>query len=411
MFKKSRQKIVAVIMAILVILLAGTLCVIYTSSYVEVYQKNQNMLEHHIELFSLYDFPEGKDLPMNGPGPDIDAPPFEDDVVFQLSTFYSVAIEADGEVLLTDNISAVYSDEELEQIAAKVINGKSSGTYGSLVYRCAEKDGYRLVAFMDNTIMQESITTLFRYTLIFGGVAIIAIFFLACYFAKKIVQPLEESYQKQKQFISDAGHELKTPVSVVNANAEMLERQIGENQWLANIQHENARMGALVTQLLELARAENVTPQMETTDLSRIVTGEVLPFETVAFERGLELRSDLQDNITVLGNAGQLSQLTSILLDNAIGHSKTGRSVHITLRKERATATLSVTNEGDAIPAEQQKQLFERFYRTDEARTGGEGHYGLGLAIAKAIVAAHKGKIEVFCHDGLVEFKASIPVM
>ena len=110
-------------------------------------------------------------------------------------------------------------------------------------------------------------------------------FFLSVFLARKIVNPLEESYQKQRQFISDAGHELKTPVSIVSANAELLSREIGDNTWLKNIQYENERMGMLVGQLLDLARTENVTPQMEHIDFSRLVAGEALPFESVAFEK------------------------------------------------------------------------------------------------------------------------------
>ena len=274
-----------------------------------------------------------------------------------------------------------------------------------------DKGGYTLVSFMDNTIIRESMNTLFRYTLIFGGVAIVALYFLAVYLAKKIVTPLEESYQKQKQFISDAGHELKTPVSVVSANAELLSREIGDNQWLSNIQYENERMGKLVGQLLELARTENVKPQMEYLDLSRLVVGGVLPFESVAFENGLTLNSQITDGIIALGNSTQLSQLVSILVDNAIRHSQNGKEVFISLTHTRSNAVFSVINDGDPIQQEQMTQLFERFYRADEARNGEDKHYGLGLAIAKAIVEAHHGKIEVSCYDGKVCFTVQVPKM
>lgn len=147
---------------------------------------------------------------------------------------------------------------------------------------------------MDNTIMEESVSTLFRYTLIFGGIAMVLFLFLSIFLAKKIVTPLEESYKKQKQFISDAGHELKTPVSVVSVNAELLSREIGDNQWLSNIQYENQRMGLLVSQLLQLARTENVLPQMERIDFSHLVIGESLPFESVAFEQGLVLKCEIE---------------------------------------------------------------------------------------------------------------------
>ena len=263
---------------------------------------------------------------------------------------------------------------------------------------------------MDNTIMQESMTTLFRYTLVFGSIAIIALFFVAVYLARRIVKPLEESYQKQTQFISDAGHELKTPVSVVNANAELLAKKIGNNQWLANIQYENERMGKLVGQLLELARTENVTVKTEHLDFSHLVGGEALPFESLVFEKGLLLNCDIENSLIVNGNSIQLKQLVSILLDNAIHHGSGGKEVTLQLKKEHSSAKLSVINDGNPIPAEQQKLLFDRFYRVDSVRNSEDKHYGLGLAIAKAIVSAHKGKISVACYDGKVEFSVLLPL-
>ena len=410
MFKKSRKKIVAAIMSILTLLWVGTLCVIYISSYFEVTTTNREMLKEHAEQFMLEKPMGGAFDPMK---PFPDRGPHFDTNQFKLSTFYSVAISYDNKVIEIRNDDAVvYTDAELENAARQVLEkSDTNGVIDNLVYYRMDKGSYTLVSFMDNTIIRESMNTLFRYTLIFGGIAIIALYFLAAYLANKIVTPLEESYKKQKQFISDAGHELKTPVSVVSANAELLSREIGDNQWLANIQYENERMGKLVGQLLELARTENVTPQMEYLDLSRLVAGGVLPFESVAFENGLTLNSQIADGIISLGNSTQLSQLVSILVDNAIRHSQNGKEVLISLTHTRSNAVLSVINDGEPIPQEQMTQLFERFYRADEARNGEDKHYGLGLAIAKAIVEAHHGKIEVFCSDGKVCFTARLPKM
>ena len=411
MFKQSRRKIVAAIMSILVVLWVGTLGIIYASSYFEMKNQNEQMLQTHAQMYVLPPHFEGMGRPMPGgdhgfnPGFDPEAPKF------QLSTFYTVAISLDGKVLEIKNDPAtVYSDDALEQMAKHIIEeGKSTGTLDNLTFLKTDKNGYILVAFMDNTVVNESARSLFRYTLIFGGVALVLFFFLSRFLAKKIVAPLEESYQKQRQFISDAGHELKTPVSVVSANAELLSRELGDNQWLQNIQYENERMGLLVGQLLDLARTENVTPQMEHIDLSRLVAGEALPFESVAFEKGLVLNSNISNGITLEGNSTQLKQLTSILLDNAIRHSKANGEVRLTLTKEHGMAQLSVVNPGDEVPTEHRDKIFERFYRVDPARNGEDKHYGLGLAIARAIVNAHHGHVEVLCYNGLVEFRASIP--
>ncbi len=414
MFKKSRRKIVAAIMSVLMLLWVGTLGIIYASSYFEMKKQNEQMLLAHAQMYNL---PNAFDqmMPPNGPRPDGNPgfkPGFDpESPKFQLSTFYSVAVSYKGEILEIKNDSpTVYTSDDLARMAKDIIkDGKSTGTKDNLTFLKTDKNGYILVVFMDNTVVNESAVTLFRYTLIFGGIALVVFFFLSVFLARKIVAPLEESYQKQRQFISDAGHELKTPVSVVSANAELLSRQIGDNQWLQNIQYENERMGLLVGQLLDLARTENVTPQMEHIDFSRLVAGEMLPFESVAFEKGLVLNSNITNGITVEGNSTQLKQLTSILLDNAIRHSKPDGEVHLTLTKDHSTAEISVINMGDEIPAEHRERIFERFYRVDTARNGEDKHYGLGLAIAKAIVDAHHGHIEVHCYNGLVEFRASIP--
>ena len=414
MFKKSRRKIVVAIMSVLVLLWVGTLGVIYASSYIEMSRRNESMMTAHAEMYMLSnqfdDMPPIKPKPDNGK--DRFNPAFAESPMFQLSTFYTVAISYDGDVLEVRNSQPnVHSDNDLKELADKIIKGnKTKGTDNNLTFYKADKQGYTLVVFMDNTVINENAATLFRYTLIFGGIALVAFYFLSVFLARKIVEPLEKSYKKQKQFISDAGHELKTPVSVVSANAELLSREIGENQWLNNILYENERMGMLVGQLLELARTESVTPQMEHIDFSRLTQGEALPFESVAFEKGLRLICDAENDITVEGNNSQLKQLVSILLDNGIRHSINGDTVNLRLTKEHGYAVLSVINKGEEIPEEHRSQIFERFYRVDTARNGEDKHYGLGLAIAKSITEAHKGHIEVHCYNSLVEFKVTLPL-
>ncbi|MBR2883962.1 MAG: HAMP domain-containing histidine kinase [Clostridia bacterium] len=414
MFKKSRRKIVAAIMSVLVLLWVGTLGVIYTSSYIEMSRRNETMMTAHAEMYTLSN--PFENMPPIMPKPDGGGnrfdPGFAESPMFQLSTFYTVAMSYDGSVIEIRNSQPnVHSDNDLKEFATKIINGnKTKGTDNDLAFYKTDKSGYNLVVFMDNTVINENAATLFRYTLIFGGIALLAFFFLSQLLARKIIHPLEEIYKKQKQFISDAGHELKTPISVVGANAELLSREIGKNQWLDNIFYENERMGVLVGQLLELARTESVTPQMEHLDFSRLVQGEALPFESVAFENGLQLICDTEDRIIVEGNSTQLKQLVSILLDNGIRHGTDGNIVNLRLTKVHGFAQLSVINNGDEIPEEQRKQIFERFYRVDTARNGEDKHYGLGLAIAKSIADVHKGSIDVFCYNSLVEFRVMIPI-
>ena len=389
----------ASIMSVLVLLWAGTLTIIYACSYFELAEQNKGMLREHAWRYVL-------SRPGQAPPPG--NPRYSDMPLFQLATFYTVAMTYEGEIIEIKNPQEkLHSNEELSCLAEDISSsGKATGVKNNLAYFVLDKGGYMLFTFKDNTVFKESINTLFRYTLFFGGLAIAALFFLARYLADRIVAPLEESYEKQRRFISDAGHELKTPIAVVNTNAELLSRVIGENQWLANIQYENARMGALVGRL---ARTENVSAPKERLDFSRLVSGEALPFESTAFEKELKFHCEIEESLYVFGNGDELKQLVSILLDNAVSHSKKGGEISCTLRKERNVIKLWVENTGEEIPPEQMENLFERFYRLDKARSSESGHYGLGLAIAKAAASSHGGEIKVFCHNGKVKFVVSLP--
>lgn len=416
MFEKSQRKIVVTIMFILTGLFLGTLMVIYGASYFEVSNTNFDMLKRHAEMYVLTEhtekepeelFPHGwmEPLPQNVE----EGKPFREPT-YQLSTFYTVAVDENSQVLATDiGDSNVYDETTIEEYALDIIrSGKTKGIKGSLVYLVVSKTSYTLVAFMDNTVIKESMTTLFRYTFVFGGIALILIFFLSKVLARKIVEPLEKSYLKQKQFISDASHELKTPISIVNANVDVLCHEIGENKWLNNIQYENQRMGKLVGQLLELAKTEDVKQQMELLDFSRLIAGSVLPFESIAFEHGLFINTQIEEGVWVYGNSVQLKQLVTILVDNGIQHSQGSEELVVKLSQNRNTAILSVINGGKPISQDKIEHLFERFYRIDEARNSQANHYGLGLSIAKAIVDNHKGSVEVLCNNDLIEFRVTM---
>ncbi len=257
-------------------------------------------------------------------------------------------------------------------------------------------------------VTERSIQLLMQHIFIIGGAAILVLCGFSFFLARWIIRPLEENDKKQKQFISDASHELKTPVAIIGTNAQMLSRELGENEWLSNIRYENERMGDLVKQLLELSRAENTEALMEQVDLSRIVTGEVLSFDSLAFEQGKQIESNIAEDIHMTGNASQLTQLVSVLLDNALRHGR-GSKIEVVLEKREHGAFLSVENEGEAIPPEKQRHLFDRFYRVSEDRNSEGHHYGLGLSIAKAVVEKHGGSIKVLCQEGKVCFQITLP--
>lgn len=414
MFNRSREKIILSIMVSLILLFAITLSVIMLASYQEIRKQNAEMLERYVELYSLEQQPgsqNGPDMEARPvPGPKPAEPPIDQRPGYQLSTFYSVALAGDHTILAVDNGErTVYGDDELVRIAEELLSeGKTSGRKGTLFYMISTRPDYTLVAFLDNTVTESSIRTLLHNVLIVGSIAIVFLFFISLHLSRQIIRPLEENDRQQKQFISDASHELKTPVAVISTNAEMLTREIGENEWLANIQYENERMGNLVKQLLELSRAENMETPMEPVDFSRIVTGEVLAFESFAFDQGKTIQSDIDDGIHITGDQTRLTQLTTILLDNAVRHG-TGNEIGLSLKHQGHSAVLSVINDGEEIPPEKLEHLFDRFYRVNEARNSDGHHYGLGLSIAKAVAEKHGGSITVSCKDGKVKSTVSIP--
>ncbi len=426
MFKKSRFRIIAVVMLSLILFLFGTLIIIYGSSYFEISERNYGMLENYVNTYSLTGPPkenEKREIKESSETPPKDVPPREekdpkngkdkDKHLYDSADFYSVAKGHDGSIIdVSNSRSNLLTEEEIVEFAGKIESEeKSYGRIGNYVYMVRAKEKYTLIAFMDNSVLTENMKTLLRQTLFYGLISIGVIFVISYFLSIRIVKPLEENYEKQKQFISDAGHELKTPISVISANAEILERECGDNVWLSNILYENERMGLLIKQLLELSRTEDAVPTKEPLNLSRIVLGEALPFESVAFEKNHELIYDVDDEIYVSGNIAQMKQLTAILLDNAISHSVPEKEIVLSLKEKRKHACLSVVNYGQEITKEQKTEIFERFYRLDKVRNSSDNHYGLGLPIAKAIVSAHKGKIDVHCYEGKVEFAVVIPII
>ncbi len=413
LFRTSQNKITVTIMGLVALILLGTLITISITTYSAVYRNNQKILE----VF-LNDYIRG-----NGPkeAPNDVAGIPEDRIATESAVMYLVEFSSEGSVIeVMNDVKPIMSDEELKNLAAQLITvEKTSGTSGRMIYRTAsdELSGNIYVVMMDNTMIDSSMKTLILNTVVFGAVALIILFFVSVKASKEIIKPVEEIYQKQKQFISDAGHELKTPISTVNANAEILQRDIGNNRWLDNIFYENHRMKELVTALLDLSRTENAEAVPTDVDFSRIVTGGVLPFDSVAFEKGMLLESDVAQGIHVNGDPNQLGQLVATLLDNAVSHAEKklnaeegNEKIIVTLREENKCAVLKVSNPGKEIPTEERNRIFERFYRTDSSREL-NGHYGLGLAIAKAVANAHDGNIKVECENGITKFIVRIPIL
>lgn len=412
MFRKAKRKIVISILAILCAVLVGTLGMIYLSSYLSVTSQNYQVLEKHAEMLTSGPRPDHNGAPddmphemgqlngdMRGDG--------KMDRHLEIGTFYAVKIAEDGSAAVIENgANGIYSSEDLLGLADSV-KSDTKGKTGELLYVVKQEVSDVIVCFMDNTVFTDSFTRLFLFTLLFGVIALMAISFISVHIANRIVSPMEETYKRQKQFTADAGHELKTPIAAVAANIELLRRDMGENKWLENIAYENERMRELVTELLELAQNENKTAERKTTDLSRLVNGAILPLEAAAFEKNIIIESDIAEGVTANIDEKSVAQLVAILVDNAVSHTRCSEGengkVSVALSAAKGAAVLSVTNPGEEIPASEREKLFERFYRGDSSHEF-NGHYGLGLAIAKAIADANGAKISVTCQNDLVTF-------
>ncbi len=423
MFRKTKRKIVFTVVFSLLVLMAVTLATIYLSNRAALRRENDEMLRLYAERYSLTERPFGDGRPDGSPdgwpdgrpgGGDKPGPrdgvPGKNEPQFQLSTFYAVAYSDDGAVLSVDNgNSALQSEESLLGITASILkSGKTGGRTGSMTYLVEKREGYTLVVMIDGTISDRNQTLLIRQMLTIGSAALAVLTVLSVALARRIVKPLEENDGRQKRFVSDAGHELKTPIAVISANSELLRREIGESEWLNNIDYENGRMSDLVRQLLALSKAESGETPRESLDFSQLVAGEVLPFDSLAFEKGKRIGAEIAPGIAVRGNPNQLRQLVSVLLDNALSHG-TGDSIELTLRRDRHGAVLAVANEAAEMSADQLSRLFDRFTRGDEARGDDGSHYGLGLSIAKAVAEAHGGAIRAAYQDGRAVFTVILP--
>lgn len=261
--------------------------------------------------------------------------------------------------------------------------------------------GYK-ITILDITSQHDFLTNLVYTFLTVALGMLFIIFFISKFFANKSIAPIKESFDKQKQFIADASHELKTPLAVISTNVDVLlandtDTIQNQSKWLLYIQSEVERMGKLTNDLLYLTRMDysDAKAIFSKVNLSDTVESVILTMEAVIFENSIFLDYDIQPDLMVNGNLEQLKQVTIILLDNALKYTNPNGKVNISLKKNNNNAILSISNTGIGIPPENLPKIFDRFYRVDKSRSRESGGYGLGLAIAKAIVEQHKGRISV----------------
>lgn len=267
----------------------------------------------------------------------------------------------------------------------------------------------RCIVFADISGERAMIGGLIRNFAVIGLIGFAAFFAVSLLLAGWVTKPVEKAWNEQKQFIADASHELKTPLTVIMTNAEMLGDSVyGEDKrrkFTRNISVMSQRMRSLVESLLELARADSGTERIayQTLDYSKLVSDSVLPFEPLFYEKNRELLCEIEENIRVVGDPDKLSRVVGILLDNAMKYADPSDAVRLTLARRKTRCVLSVSGKGEPLSGDDRRNIFRRFYRIDKARSGGEG-YGLGLSIAERIVGEHRGRIRVKSENGINTF-------
>lgn len=332
--------------------------------------------------------------------------------IFMDSSVYTVVLDNDNNIIdIVSHTVNGLDEEKITSIARNIIDNKDKNDtkVGNLYftdYSYSFKNNNSLV-IIDNQKTQERLYSILKTSIIIFTLLELVIIYVSIKLTSWIIKPVVESFNKQKQFVADASHELKTPLAVIMASADALENDLKETKWLNNIKSESERMNKLISNLLDLAKLENGISKKEysLSNLSKLVEMSILTFEAIIYEKNIKLNYNIEENINLSCNSEQIKQLMVILIDNAIKHSIKDGEININLLKERNSYILEVKNKGKEIPKGEEEKIFERFYKVDESRNRDDNRYGLGLAIAKSIVLNHNGKISANSNDGYTTFR------
>lgn len=325
--------------------------------------------------------------------------------------FFTVWLDKDNQVLRENTEQTSIDSKEAREYAAKALgSGEERGWVSHYRYRVVDTDYGKSVVFV-NGEMNEAVTNRLLYTvfLVLAG-SFLVILMLIIFISKRAVKPAAESYEKQKQFITDANHELKTPLTLILSNVDIVESEYGKSEWLDDIRSEGERMGALINQLVTLSRMDEDTSNLTISDfdLSGMASDVVSEFEGLAAEREKNLIAAIEPFIRYTGDEGLIRKLMAILLDNAVKYCDPEGQIQVSVYSKGRSPIISVENTYADVDSVELGRLFDRFYRADKARTY-TGSFGIGLSIAESIVKNHKGEIAAYKKDANhIGFRATL---
>lgn len=329
-----------------------------------------------------------------------------EETAFQ-TRYFVVEVSTDGSMVDFDgsHIAAISAEDAKEYADSVLDSGEERGYEGYYKYAIMELDsGYKLIFIDCRTQIDTAIEFLFT-TLAVAVITLVLMFILVSIFSKRAIKPIIESMEKQKQFITDAGHEIKTPLAIISANTDVLQLTGSDNEWVSSIRHQTSRLAKLVNNLLMLSKMDESKVELVFSDfnLSETVSEMADSFESIAEMKNKVFQKEIQGNIKYHGDESGIHQLVSILIDNAMKYSNENGTIKISLSAAKKGIKLEVyntTDELDQSTIENLDRLFDRFYRADSSRSRETGGYGIGLSIAKSIVEAHHGKLSVKSDDG-----------
>lgn len=437
MIKSLKRRFIMLAMISLAILLAvivaGMNIINYekvvkdADSRLEVIEENYVMLQDgrggafHKPFGDLYD--AGPFFGKGGPG----GPSMTPDEAEE-SRFFTVIADQNGNIqsVNTDRIYSVDSGEAQEYAEKALASGRENGFVSEFRYSLDTQGGVTRITFLDCGRVLDSFRDFLRASILMSLIGLLIVFAVICYFAGRIVRPVAESYEKQKRFITDAGHEIKTPLAIIKANIDLMDMQLESGtadtadleDSLHDINDQVGRLTGLTNDLVYLSRMEEAENSLVMTEvpLSEIVSETVASFEPLAEEQGKTIGTDIEQLVSIQGSTKELEKLLSIIIENAIKYSIPPRVtdcgededgmpappvIDVTLRREGKNAVIEVRNETEGeLTNESLSHVFERFYRTDSSRNSATGGHGIGLSMASAIVNAHGGKISARTSTG-----------
>lgn len=401
MIKRMRIAFVAITMGALLVLLAA----IFIATNVFMENQSKNQIDEFLSDMAVTD---------GGPPMMPSQPASQLQNNQELIEGFSVKIDTDGNVIEILNARSKITQDEAEIYADQVIKkGEDSGKVDTYQFLVQDRNFGKIIVFANQGIQNALLNELKNLSFVIGGISVLFLFIVVTILSKLVTRPVERAFEKQKRFITDSSHELKTPLSIMSANADVLEMEMGENKWLSQIKEQTKRMSKLIHELLVLTKTEAVDTKLVFTefDLSNAIRNAVLPFDVLAFEKKKQIACGIEENIMFRGDEKSIKNMMEALMDNAVKYSNENSTIVVKLFVKGTKRVIEIFNEGQGVSENQKDKLFEKFYRVDDSRARETGGYGIGLSIVKSIVDMHKGKIETESDPGKsIVFRIILPV-